>query len=98
MSWQERGECNGTEADLFFPEGTPKQIAAASEEAISICNGCSVLRQCREYAIENEAYGVWGGLTENEREVIRSIQGKPLLIPKKIRSKRKALKDLVNVH
>jgi WhiB family redox-sensing transcriptional regulator len=30
-----------------------------------------VLRQCREHALAvREPYGVWGGLTEDEREAI----------------------------
>lgn len=98
MSWMEEGDCVGAETDLWFPEGTPKQVATASEEAITICNGCAVLGPCREYAVQQEPYGIWGGLTENEREQVRAIRGLPLLIPKKIRSKRKALRDLADVH
>jgi WhiB family redox-sensing transcriptional regulator len=69
--WQLRGSCRGTDSDLFFhPEGERGQARAAREEsAKEVCLHCPVCKPCREHALKvHEPYGVWGGMTEEERE------------------------------
>ena len=42
--------------------------AACAGAAKAICATCPVLEQCREYALSaHEPYGIWGGMTEEER-------------------------------
>jgi len=37
--------------------------------AKAICAACPVLAQCREHALKTrEPYGVWGGMSEEDRE------------------------------
>jgi WhiB family redox-sensing transcriptional regulator len=60
--------------DLFFPDqkgsGQAQDIASAKE----LCADCPLLIDCAEYAIESkEQYGIWGGLTADERRLQRSI-------------------------
>ena len=60
--------------DLFFPDqkghGQAQDIASAKE----LCKACPLLEECRDYAIEaKEQFGIWGGLTLDERRVYRSI-------------------------
>ncbi|MEY9968524.1 WhiB family redox-sensing transcriptional regulator [Streptacidiphilus sp. MAP12-16] len=39
--------------------------------ARAVCLGCPVRAQCRQFALAlGERHGVWGGLTESEREEI----------------------------
>lgn len=71
--WQMKGACRGEDPSLFFhPEGErgptrEARIAAAK----AICSGCPVKLQCAEHALAvREPYGVWGGLSEDDREVI----------------------------
>lgn len=68
--WQEDAVCLGMDTELFFhPEGErggtrQRRVAAAK----AICATCPVLKQCREYALANrEPYGIWGGMSEEER-------------------------------
>lgn len=35
--------------------------------AVSACNRCGLRDECLSWAVENEAYGIWGGLTAVER-------------------------------
>jgi WhiB family redox-sensing transcriptional regulator len=42
--------------------------------AKSICQNCRHRTECAEWGIKNEAYGVWGGLTEIERKKIRRVR------------------------
>ncbi len=39
-------------------------------EAKKICAGCPVKEQCLEYGLTHVEYGVWGGLTANERRTL----------------------------
>lgn len=68
--WQQEAACRGMDTELFFhPEGerggTRRRRAEAAK---AICATCPVIEQCREAAIAaREPYGVWGGMTEEER-------------------------------
>jgi len=69
--WQLRGSCRGTDSDLFFhPEGERGQARTSREEAAKeVCLHCPVCKLCQEHALRvHEPYGVWGGMTEEERE------------------------------
>ena len=73
--WQLRGSCRAADPDLFFhPEGERGPRKAARDAAAkSICARCPVLASCRRHALGvREPYGVWGGLTEEEREAIHA--------------------------
>jgi WhiB family transcriptional regulator, redox-sensing transcriptional regulator len=73
--WQMRGACRGMDSGFFFhPEGERGPARANREaRAKQICRSCPVLDQCRRHALEvHEPYGVWGGLSEADRdEIIR---------------------------
>lgn len=79
--WQKQGICNSLDPAYFFhPEGErggPRRRRI--ERAKSICQNCPVIMQCREYAlIHHEPYGVWGGLSEEERALILQKQRRQL--------------------
>lgn len=71
--WQLQGACRGEDPSLFFhPEG---ERGALREERIqaarSICASCPVRAMCAEHALAvREPYGIWGGLSEDDREEI----------------------------
>jgi WhiB family transcriptional regulator, redox-sensing transcriptional regulator len=66
-AWMAYGLCSQTDPEAFFaPRDTGPNWYAA---AVRVCSGCPVREICAAYAIENEIpYGVWGGLTEQERQ------------------------------
>jgi WhiB family redox-sensing transcriptional regulator len=68
--WQLQGNCRGTDGELFFhPYGEREPSRSRRERAAqAICASCPVLLDCRAYSLAaREPYGVWGGLTENDR-------------------------------
>ncbi len=71
--WQHQGACRASGDTLFFhPEGErgPRR-RGRDAKAVAICQTCPVLIRCRDYALATrEPYGVWGGLTEDDRERI----------------------------
>jgi len=71
--WQMKAACRGLDSGMFFhPEGERGTAKEARERAAkALCATCPVLQQCREHALKvREPFGVWGGLTESERQVI----------------------------
>lgn len=79
----ERANCLGTAPvrqpgeedvyDAWFDEDDP-------EPAMGICNGayggtvCPIRDKCLQFALyNNEKYGVWGGMSEGDRKIMRRI-------------------------
>jgi WhiB family transcriptional regulator, redox-sensing transcriptional regulator len=73
--WQYQGACREADPNLFFhPEGERGGTRRRRDEAAkAICATCPVIQQCREHALKvREPYGVWGGLSEDDRQAILS--------------------------
>jgi WhiB family redox-sensing transcriptional regulator len=71
--WQLHGRCRGLDSELFFhPDGDRGPTRTAREQqAQAVCAECPVIAQCARQALATrEPYGVWGGLTESDREEI----------------------------
>lgn len=69
--WQLQGACRREDPELFFhPEGERGPARLARELAAkAVCASCPVLAQCASHALSvREPYGIWGGLSEEERE------------------------------
>lgn len=67
LAWQDRANCTGANADLFFPER-----GASTRTAKAICRACDVREDCLEFAITTgEKFGIWGGMSERERRKVR---------------------------
>jgi WhiB family redox-sensing transcriptional regulator len=69
--WQLLAACRGQDSSLFFhPEGERGAARRDRElHAKTICAGCPVRQECATHALAvREPYGVWGGLSEEERE------------------------------
>ncbi|WP_333619066.1 WhiB family transcriptional regulator [Dietzia sp.] len=69
-AWRTMGACQSQPVELFFhSEDTPRGQRRRNErDAARICEECPVLATCRAHALRTgERYGVWGGLTENQR-------------------------------
>lgn len=79
--WQYRGACRNLDTEQFFhPEGERGGTRKRRDDAAkAICAQCPVIAQCREYGLSaQEPYGVWGGLTaEERRELIRTSRQVP---------------------
>lgn len=71
--WQLLGACRGADSSLFFLDegerGPRKERRERSAKAI--CRTCPVVERCAAFALSTrEPYGVWGGLSPEEREVL----------------------------
>jgi len=67
--------CREVGHDLYdwAAEGNP----GAQQEAKNVCRGCPIRERCLEVALANkEAYGVFGGMSVNERNRLRAERKK----------------------
>ncbi|MGH3979132.1 MAG: WhiB family transcriptional regulator [Pseudonocardiaceae bacterium] len=75
--WQLHGSCRGMDSQFFFHPDGERGPARAHREARAkeICQSCPVLEQCRRHALAvQEPYGIWGGMSEHERETVLARQ------------------------
>jgi hypothetical protein len=49
--------------------------------AKKMCKTCPLELKCRDYALQNSVFGIWGGTTTKEREFIRTQLG---IFPKEV--------------
>src|SRR5262245_37709587 len=79
--WQLQGACRGMDSGFFFHPHGERGSAKANREAMAkqVCRACPVIEQCRRHALAaHEPYGVWGGLSESERDRIIRGHDRPL--------------------
>lgn len=67
QEWAERGLCQETDPEMFFPEK-----GGSTTGAKQICRRCPVMAECLIYALDHdERFGVWGGMSERERRKLK---------------------------
>jgi len=69
--WQYDAACVGVDESVFFSPDAERGPSRRAREAAAkaLCAVCPVVRECLEHALAvREPYGVWGGLSINERE------------------------------
>tara|TARA_B100000902_G_scaffold391752_1_gene442945 strand:- start:2601 stop:2951 length:351 start_codon:yes stop_codon:yes gene_type:complete len=72
-NWFDKAKCKeqNIPTDKFFPD------RGGTLEVKYICQNCPVAKPCLEYSFRNSSkFGIWGGLSENQRRKIRSIKWK----------------------
>lgn len=75
--WQRYGACRGMDSAAFYhPDGERNPSRARRTAAAKrVCARCPVIDVCREFALRTqEPFGVWGGLDEGERRLIRVVE------------------------
>lgn len=81
--WRRRAACAGLDPELFFAsEDVENRQERREREAAAkdVCGRCAVVDDCLAYALEaRERYGIWGGLTADERRELgrRSAASSP---------------------
>ncbi|MFF5446358.1 WhiB family transcriptional regulator [Streptomyces sp. NPDC012888] len=73
--WQSRAACRGLGSERFFhPDGERGDDRDARDRAAKrVCASCPVRVQCLRHALHvQEPYGVWGGLTQEERRALHN--------------------------
>jgi WhiB family redox-sensing transcriptional regulator len=73
LPWLDLGACRDEDPDLFFPIGSAGPGLAQVATAKAVCTRCAVRQACLRFALEaSQDHGVWGGMSEEERQAIRN--------------------------
>lgn len=71
VSW-EYAECRNADTELFYAHRDELAERGLNMRNIrAMCGRCVIRRDCLSYAMGNEKYGMWGGLTQEERTYVR---------------------------
>ena len=68
--WQMQAACRGTDTEVFFHPENERGPSRRRREARAkaVCHHCPVITACLQAALAiHEPYGVWGGLSADER-------------------------------
>jgi WhiB family redox-sensing transcriptional regulator len=71
--WQQDAACRDLPTEMFFhPDGERGPRRKNRENAAkAVCATCPVIQACRKQALSlHEPYGIWGGLSEDDRLAI----------------------------
>lgn len=69
--WQYDGACRDVDPETFFSPDAERGPRRRAREAAAkaLCQVCPVVQECLNHALTvREPYGVWGGMTINERD------------------------------
>jgi WhiB family transcriptional regulator, redox-sensing transcriptional regulator len=78
--WWSLAACQSAEPDLFFPISGSGPGLGQVARAKAVCAACPVRSDCLRYALAaGPLQGVWGGLTEDERRLLRQREAKARL-------------------
>ena len=76
--WQYDGACRGSDPEQFFLDPNMRGLNKRTKElnAIKVCNTCPVKQACLDHALSvPEIFGVWGGMTEEQRHELLRKKG-----------------------
>lgn len=76
------GSCIGKPTEWWYPligendsvgrrKGWSTELNASTKKALEVCSTCPVKLQCLRYSLEWEPFGIWGGMTERQRQRLR---------------------------
>ena len=72
LAWMSRGACQSEDPELFFPLSPLGPGLAQLAVAKAVCGRCRVRAECLRFALSTgQEYGVWGGMSEEERTAMR---------------------------
>lgn len=93
--WRRQAPCHGKHPDLWFPPlDEDPNFNSYYEVARKVCATCPFWERCLGESWD-EKFGMWGGLTPNERNAAKAARGEEVLLPsRRIVSSTRAMKHL----
>ena len=71
IEW-DQADCKGMNTDLFFMNREELQLEGFTYQHIRrVCSDCPIRRDCLAYGFKYERHGMFGGITGEERDLIR---------------------------
>jgi WhiB family redox-sensing transcriptional regulator len=80
--WWARAACASADPELFFPISYSGPALRQVARAKAICARCPIRQECLRYAVDaGSIQGVWGGMTEGERQRLAGREGRARVHP-----------------
>jgi WhiB family redox-sensing transcriptional regulator len=77
MDWRHRAACRDEDPELFHPVGSSGPALLQIAEAKTVCRRCPVVSLCLTEALGmKDCSGVWGGMSEDERDALKRRQAR----------------------
>ncbi len=70
LEWMDAAACRGSATSQWFPAKGP--LTARNLDAILTCRRCPVQTHCLQHALDHAEVGIWGGLTDEQRQAMRT--------------------------
>lgn len=77
MDWIDGAACVDVDPELFYPVGDGLLAQEQIIQAKSVCRRCPVVAECLNWALNRSEFGVWGGMSEDERRAHRRETAPP---------------------
>lgn len=82
-NWRDNAACINENPELFFPDVTSGHVLLWIEQAVRVCRSCQVTSECLKWALDNnQDDGIWGGMSEEERQRLRATGHRTISTPK----------------
>jgi WhiB family redox-sensing transcriptional regulator len=80
-SWSDDAACKVSvhPSSWWYPEKDWSHLHPYVKAALAVCKECPVRQKWLGYSLVKEPYGIWGGMTEQQRETYRRHNNLPLL-------------------
>lgn len=86
--WRTAAACREEDPELFFPKGADGPWLLVIEEAKAVCRRCPVVDACLQFALdEGIPSGIFGGLTDTERQGLRRSVRRGTTAPENVEDK-----------
>jgi WhiB family redox-sensing transcriptional regulator len=75
--WQLHAACRGMDTATFYHPQAERNAARKHRIAAAkaICQACPAIKACLAHALRvQEPYGIWGGLSEDERAAMLGVE------------------------
>lgn len=70
--WRDVAACRDKDPETWFPIGNSGPALIQAEQAKAICRRCPSVDACLIWALDSgQEFGVWGGMSEQERQALK---------------------------
>lgn len=73
IDW-EKANCVGLPVNYFYDVEESREAFKEMMLVRPVCMACPIQMKCLKWGFEQEEFGVWGGLTEPERDAFRGSE------------------------
>lgn len=67
--------CASIGTDLFYPDNPSNMTVMERQTIHHTCYSCKFQAACLEWGLRHESEGIWGGVTPNQRKMLRRQMG-----------------------